>query len=80
MTDQEWTRNWTALDPTSMQRRRIDSRVFAWLEARETSLAAEWLALFKAAPLPAFGLLSVGAVWVAAATPIVWVARTLLGA
>jgi hypothetical protein len=71
---------WLTLDPTGPQRRRIDRRVSAWLEARDTSLAAEWLTLFRGAPLPAFGLLSVGAAWVLAATPLVWVARALLRA
>jgi hypothetical protein len=78
--DENFAALWPTLDPTGPQRRRIDRRVSAWLEARDTSLAAEWLTLFRGAPLPAFGLLSVGAAWVLAATPLVWVARALLGA
>jgi hypothetical protein len=76
--DEDLAAAWLTLDPTAVQRRRIDGRVFGWLEAGDTSLVAEWLALFKRAPLPAFGLLSVGAVWVLAATPVLLVARALL--
>jgi hypothetical protein len=76
--DEDLAALWLTLDPTERQRHRIGRRVFAWLEARDTSLAAEWVTLFRRAPLPAFGLLSVGAVWVLASTPLVWVARALL--
>jgi len=69
---------WTTLQPTPVQRRRIDARVFDWLDASDTPLAAEWLALFKLAPLPAFGLVAVSAVAMVLATPILWVARALL--
>ena len=44
MNDEELGDAWTTLEPTVRQRRRIDARVFAWLEARDTPLAAEWLA------------------------------------
>ena len=69
---------WTTLQPTVRQRRRIDARVYAWLEARDTPLAAEWLGLFRVAPFSAAGLLAVSAVSVVAATPLVWLARALL--
>jgi hypothetical protein len=71
---------WTTLEPTTAQRRRIDARVDAWLESRDTSMAAEWLGLFKAEPVSAIGLLTASAVAVslAAATPAIWVARALL--
>jgi hypothetical protein len=76
--DEDLSGVWTTLDPTAARRRRIDARVFDWLEARDTPLAAEWLALFKAAPLPAFGLVAVSAVAIVMATPVLWVARALL--
>jgi len=76
--DPELGAAWTAFDPTVPQRRRIDARVFEWLEARDTPLAAEWLAVFKAAPLPALGLVAVSAASHVMTAPVVWVARALL--
>ena len=69
---------WTALEPARQQRRRIEARVFAWLEARDTALAAEWLELFRVAPFSALGLATVSAVSVVTATPLVWFARALM--
>jgi hypothetical protein len=69
---------WTTLHPTPLQRQRMDARVFAWLEARDTPLAAEWLALFRVAPLPAIGLVGVSAASVVMTAPFVWFARALL--
>jgi hypothetical protein len=69
---------WTTLQPTVRQRRRIDARVFAWLEARDTPLAAEWLGLFRVAPFSAVGLVAVSAVSIATAPPLVWLARSLM--
>jgi len=65
---------WTTLEPTLPQRQRIDAQVFAWLEARDTPLAVEWLRLFKAEPFSAAGLLATSAVSLAAATPVFWLA------
>ena len=62
MNDEELGDAWTALEPTMRRRRRIDARVFAWLEARDTPLAAEWLELFSVAPFAALGLATVSAV------------------
>jgi hypothetical protein len=76
--DQDLAAAWTTLRPTARQRRRIDAQVSAWLEARDTPLAAEWLALFRLAPLPALGLVAVSAVSVVMTAPLVWVARALL--
>ena len=56
MNDEELGGVWTTLQPTVRQRRRIDARVVAWLEARDTPLAAEWLGLFRVAPFSAVGL------------------------
>jgi len=77
MNDQELGDAWTTLEPAMPQRRRIDARVFAWLEARDTPLAAEWLGLFKTAPFAAFGLATVSVVSIVAATPLVWFARAV---
>ena len=78
MNDEELDGVWTTLQPTVRQRHRIDARVFAWLEARETPLAAEWLGLFRVAPFSAAGLVAVSAVATATAPPLVWLARALL--
>ena len=78
MSDEAMGNAWTTLEPTGHQRRRIDARVLKWLEARDTPLAAEWLGLFKVAPLPALGLATVSAVSIVAAPPLVWFARALI--
>lgn len=78
MNEEELGGTWTTLDPTVRQRPRIDARVFAWLEARDTSIAAEWLGLFKVEPLAVIGLTAVSAVSVVAASPLYWLARALM--
>ena len=78
MNDEEFGGAWATFQPTVRQRRRIDSRVFAWLEARDTPLAAEWIALFRVAPFSAAGRVAVSAVSIAATTPLVWLARALM--
>ena len=78
MNDEELGVAWTTLDPTVHRRRRIDARVFAWLEARDTPLAAEWLGLFRVAPFPVLGLATLSAVSVVAAPPLVWFALALM--
>jgi hypothetical protein len=78
MNDEALGDAWTTLEPSERQRRRIDARVSAWLEARDTSLAAEWLGLFRVAPLPALGLATVSAVSLVTAPPLIWFARSLL--
>jgi hypothetical protein len=78
MNDDELGGVWTTLQPTVGQRRRIDARVLAWLEARDAPLAAEWLGLFRVAPFSAAGLVAASAVSIATAPPIVWLARALM--
>ena len=69
---------WTTLQPTTLQRRRLDARMSSWLEARDTPLAAEWIGLFRVAPLPAAGLVAASAVSIVTASPLVWIARALM--
>ena len=78
MNDEALGNAWTTLEPAGHRRRRIEARVSAWLEARDTPLAAEWLGLFKGAPLPALGLATGSAVAIAAAPPLVWFALALM--
>ena len=78
MNDEELGGVWTTFQPTAPQRRRIDARVFASLQARDTPLAAEWLGLFRVAPLSAAGLVAASAISIATAPPLVWLARALM--
>ena len=78
MNEADLTGAWTALHPTSLQRQRLQARVFAQLEARDTPLAGEWLGLFRAAPFAAFGMVAVSTASLVLATPVVWLARALL--
>ena len=78
MNDEELAGAWTTLQTTVRQRRRIDARVFASLDAHDTTLAAEWLGLFRVAPFSAFGLVAVSAVAIGTAPPLVWLARALM--
>lgn len=78
MNDDELVGVWATLQPTAPQRRRIDVRVSAWLEARDTPLAAEWLGLFRIAPLSSAGLVAVSALAIATAPPVVWFAYALM--
>jgi hypothetical protein len=52
--------------------------VQGWLEARESSLIAEWLGLIKANPIAGLGLATVAACLVLIATPLSWVAFAVL--
>jgi hypothetical protein len=78
MNDEELGRVWTTLQPTERQRGRVDARVFAWLEASDTTLAAEWLGVFRDAPFSAAGLVAVSAVSIVIASPLVWLAGALM--
>jgi hypothetical protein len=69
---------WAAIGPSPDERRRIDRRMTAWLQAADTSLAAEWLGLFQAAPFAAFGLATASAAAMAISTPLLWIARSLM--
>jgi hypothetical protein len=78
MNDTELMNLWSALEPSGRRRARIETRVFEWLEASETSIAGEWLALLKVEPLTALAYASVGAVSLLLLTPIGWIAGWLI--
>jgi hypothetical protein len=78
MNEEDFDGVWRTLEPTVRQRRRINARVFAWLEARDTPLAAEWLGLFRVAPFSAFGLVAASGIAIATTPPLAWVAIRLL--
>jgi hypothetical protein len=79
MNDEELAEGWTTFEPTATQHRRIEARVFTWIEAHDTSLAAEWLALFRVAPFGALGLAAASGVAVVAISPLLWFARAIAG-
>jgi hypothetical protein len=78
MNDAELMKLWSALEPNGRQRARIETRVFEWLEASDTSIASEWLALLKVEPVMALAYASVGAAALLLLTPIGWIAAALL--
>jgi hypothetical protein len=78
MNDAELVSLWSALEPSTHRRARIETRVFDWLEASETSIAAEWLALLKVEPLTALAYASIGGVALFLLTPVGWIAGWLL--
>ena len=78
MNDEELAGVWTAIQPLAHQRRRIDAHVSACLEAHDTPLAAEWIGLLRLAPFSAAGLVTVSAVAVVTAPPLLWLALVLM--
>ncbi len=79
MNDTELLNLWSALEPSSRRRARIETRVFEWLEATETSLLGEWLGLLKVEPLEVLVYASVGALSLALLSPVGWLLSALLG-
>ena len=79
MNDTELLNLWSALEPSSRRRARIETRVFEWLEASETSLVGEWLGLLKVEPLEVLVYASVGALSLALLSPVGWLLSALFG-
>jgi hypothetical protein len=78
MSDTEISGAWSALEPSARHRARIETRVFEWLEASETSLFREWFGLLKIEPLAALACVSVGGVGLVMLTPVGWMTAFLL--
>lgn len=78
MNELDLTAAWAALEPSARRRARIETRVFDWLDASETSLAGEWLALLKIEPLPVLAYVAMGAASLVLLTPVGWMAAWLL--
>lgn len=78
MSDRDFTQSWALLEPDARRRARIETRVFDWLEAGETSLAGEWLGLLKIEPVTGLAYASVGAVSLVLLTPVGWMVLFLL--
>jgi hypothetical protein len=79
MNDTDLVATWATLEPSARRRARIETRVFEWLEASETTLAGEWLSLLKVEPLRALAFVSVGALSLVLLTPVGWMMAWLLG-
>ena len=77
MNDKELIGTWSALEPSARRRARIETRLFEWLEASETSLLGEWLGLLKVEPLTGLAYASVGALSLVLLTPIGWILAAL---
>lgn len=78
MSENEIASTWAVLEPPARQRQRIEARVLGWLDARETSLAAEWLGLLKVNPIAGLSFAAVAACLVLFATPLRWVLFSVL--
>jgi hypothetical protein len=78
MNDEALSAAWTTIEPSADGKQRIDGRLSAWLDAHDTPLAAEWLALFRGAPLPTLALATVSTLSIAAAPPLIWFALALM--
>ena len=78
MNEMELVSAWSTLEPSARQRALIETRVFEWIEAGETSIAGEWLGLLKVKPLMALAYVSVGAVSLVLLTPVGWMTSWLL--
>ena len=78
MSDENGSDDWSLLEPTPSQRRRIEGRVLSWLEAHETSLASEWLGFVSFRPITALGYVAASALSLAAVTPISWLMASML--
>jgi hypothetical protein len=78
MNEKELEGTWVALEPAPGQRRRIEARVRRWLEAKDVSLAAEWLELLKVNPIARIGFAAVAACLMVITAPLSWVALAAL--
>jgi hypothetical protein len=78
MNDLELISAWATLEPAARRRARIETRVFEWLEASETSIAGEWLDLLKVEPLSVLGYAAAGAVSLVLLTPVGWMTAWLV--
>ncbi len=78
MNDTELTHLWSGLEPNGRQRTRVETRVFEWIEAGETSLLAEWVNLIRVDPLPGLGFAAMATVSLLMLTPLGWVASAIL--
>jgi hypothetical protein len=78
MNDLELISAWTTLEPTSRRRARIETRVFEWLEASQSSIVGEWLGLLKVEPLSVLVYAVAGAVSLVLLTPIGWMTAWLV--
>lgn len=77
MSEESLSRDWSVLEPTAEQRRSMEKRVLDWLDAHQSSLAAEWLSLVKMHPIEGLGYAAGSALSLALLTPIGWLVAVL---
>ena len=70
MTDDDLIATWEALEPAPAARARMERRVMAWLDAGQTPLLEEWLALLRAAPVRGLSFSLAAAVVLLLTTPL----------
>lgn len=73
MNERELSTLWTSLEPDADASRNIRQRVDQWMDAHDTSLAAEWMGLFSLEPLAAVGLTAASGLVLAVASPLAWI-------
>ena len=78
MNEAELIGTWSTLEPAARRRARIETRLFEWLDATETSLFTEWLEVLKVEPLTGLAYVSVGALSLVLLTPVGWIVTALL--
>lgn len=78
MSDEELSSEWSVLEPTIRQRKRMEGRVFSWLAARETSLVAEWLTFLRFNPIAGLGFATASALSLVLVTPISWLSALVV--
>lgn len=69
---------WVQLGPDARRRARMETRVFEWLEASETSLVGEWLELLKVEPFKSLAFAAVGAMSLGLMSPVGWIMALVL--
>lgn len=70
MTDDELIAVWEALEPSPDARARMEGRVMSWLDAAQTPLLTEWLAMFRVAPIRGLSFSFVAAAALLLTTPL----------
>ena len=78
MNETELTGTWATLEPSSLQRRRMQAWVQQWLHAHDSSLIGEWLGLLRINPITGLGLATAAVGLVLIATPLSWVVFSVL--
>ncbi len=77
MTEDDLITAWQALEPSPAARARMENQVMAWLDATETPLWDEWLALLRIAPIRGLSFSLAAALALLLTTPLPALLRLL---